>query len=119
MLLTLAMSVFTGWQTLHGGKRSELGNQLIGQTLGFRKYLSKASDSHTEMMLRRDGQYFYKLLPYAEALGLGAQFAARFGDTELEPCDWYGEANELPNQAGGFYSRWRETLALLDVSILK
>ena len=55
----------------------------------------------------------------AEALGLGAQFAARFGDTELEPCDWYGEANELPNQAGGFYSRWRETLALLDVSILK
>ena len=30
MLLTLAMSVFTGWQTLHGGKRSELGNQLIG-----------------------------------------------------------------------------------------
>lgn len=119
MLLTLAMSVFTGWQTLHGGKRSELGNQLIGQTLGFRKYLSKASDSHTEMMLRRDGQYFYKLLPYAEALGLSAQFAARFGDTELEPCDWYGEANELPNQAGGFYSRWRETLALLDVSIRK
>ena len=24
MLLSLAMSVFTGWQTLHGGKRSEL-----------------------------------------------------------------------------------------------
>lgn len=40
MLASLAASVFTGWQTMHGGKRSALGNQLIGQTAGFRKYLS-------------------------------------------------------------------------------
>ena len=68
-------------------------------------------------MLRRDPQFFYKMLPYAQALGLGAQFAARFGETELEPCDWYGEVKPLPRQAEGFYSRWRETLALLETSI--
>ena len=117
MLPALAMSLFTGWQTAHGGKRSTLGTQLIGQTLGFRKYLSRVSGNHIETMLRRDPQFFYKMLPYAQALGLGAQFAARFGETELEPCDWYGEVKPLPRQAEGFYSRWRETLALLETSI--
>lgn len=119
MLLSLAASLFTGWQTMHGGKRSTLGDQLIGQTAGFRKYLSRVSGSHIETQLRRDPQYFYRMLPYAEALGIGAQFAAKFADTELETCDWYGEAKDLPRQASGFYSRWKETLALLNTSIRK
>lgn len=119
MLLALAAALFAGWQTLHGGKRTSLGTQLIGQTLGFRRYLSKAASSHLEGQLRRDPQYFYRLLPYAEALGLGASFAAKFSGIELETCDWYGEAGELPRQAEGFYSRWKETLALLSLSIRK
>lgn len=119
MLVSLAASVFTGYQTLHGGKRTPLGKQLIGQTIGYRKYLSRVSGSHIEMQLRRDGQYFYKTLPFAEAMGLGASFAAKFSGMELESCDWYGEAKELPQQAEGFYVRWKETLALLDDSIRK
>ena len=119
MLASLAASVFTGWQTMHGGKRSALGNQLIGQTAGFRKYLFRVSGSHIETRLRRDPQYFSKMLPYAEALGLGAQFAGKFADTGLEACDWYDEAKELPHQASGFYSRWKETMAMLNTSIRK
>ena len=66
--------------------------------------------------LQRDPQYFYRTLPYAEAMGLGAQFARKFGDTELEPCEWYHEPN-LPRTASGFYDKLQETLALLDFSI--
>lgn len=119
MLIALASALFAGWQSVHGGRRSPLGTQLIGQTLGFRRYLARASASHIEAQLRRDPQFFYKMLPYAEALGLGAGFAAKFSGIDLEPCDWYGEAAELPRQAEGFYSRWRETLALLRLSINK
>ena len=99
--------------------RQENDKKLLGQVLGFRRFLLRVSPSHLAMRLQRDPQYFYKMLPYAEALGLGAQFAGKFAETELEACDWYDEAKELPHQASGFYSRWKETMAMLNTSIRK
>ena len=116
MLLAAALSVLTGVLTRHGGRRSAAGTHLLGQILGFRRFLLRTSESHLAMRLQRDPQYFYRTLPYAEAMGLGAQFARKFGDTELEPCEWYHEPN-LPRTASGFYDKLQETLALLDFSI--
>ena len=56
------------------------------------------------------------MLPYAEAMGLGVRFSKKFGETELEPCEWYDEPN-LPRTALGFYEKLQETLTLLDFSI--
>ena len=115
-LLAAGLSVLTGVLTRHGGQRSRTGSQLLGQVLGFRRFLLRVSPSHLAMRLQRDPQYFYRTLPYAEAMGLGAAFARKFGDTELEPCEWYNEPN-LPRTASGFYEKLQETLRLLDFSI--
>ena len=115
-LLAVGLSVLTGVLTRHGGQRSRAGSQLLGQVLGFRRFLMRVSPSHLAMRLQRDPQYFYRTLPYAEAMGLGAAFARKFGDTELEPCEWYNEPN-LPRTASGFYEKLQETLRLLDFSI--
>ena len=116
MLLAAALSALTGVFTRHGGRRSRAGGRLLGQVLGFRQFLRRVTPSHLLMRLQRDPQYFYRTLPYAEAMGLGAMFARKFGDTELDPCEWYNEPN-LPRTAEGFYEKLKETLALLNLSI--
>ena len=116
MLLAAALSALTGVLTRHGGRRSRAGGRLLGQVLGFRQFLRRVTPSHLLMRLQRDPQYFYRTLPYAEAMGLGAAFARKFGDTELDPCEWYNEPN-LPRTAEGFYEKLKETLALLNLSI--
>ena len=116
MLPAAALSVLTGVLTRHGGRRSRAGSRLLGQVLGFRRFLLRATPAHLAMRLQRDPQYFYRTLPYAEAMGLGAQFARAFGEAELEPCEWYKEPG-LPRTALGFYEKLQETLALLNLSI--
>lgn len=119
MLGGLALCLFTGWQTLHGGRRTPLGKQFIEQTLGFRRYLRRISDSQIKTMLTRDPQYFYRMLPYAETMGMGADFAARFAGLDLEPCDWFVEEKEPAHNAKEFYNHWKQALAMLDLSIKK
>ena len=83
-LAAVAVSALTGVLTRHGGQRSRAGGRLLGQVLGFRQFLRRVTPSHLLMRLQRDPQYFYRTLPYAEAMGLGAMFARKFGDTELD-----------------------------------
>ena len=119
MLVAVAMSFVCGALTLHGGRRTELGTQLISQSLGFRKGLEKLSERHISMLLGRDGQYFYKLLPYAEAMGMGAEFSRRLGETELEPCEWYLTRVPAARTGVEFYNQLRPALEMLELSIKK
>lgn len=119
MLAAVVMSFLCGWLTLHGGKRTELGTQLISQSLGFRRGLEKISERHMAMLLSRDGQYFYKLLPYAMAMGMGAELSRRLGDTELEPCEWYLTRVPSARTATEFYNQLRPALEMLELSIRK
>ena len=119
MLAAVVMSILCGLLTLHGGRRTELGAQLIGQSLGFRKGMEKLSERHISMLLGRDGQYFYRMLPYAEAMGMGADFARRLGDTELEPCEWYVTRVPAARTGAEFYNQLRPALEMLELSIRK
>ena len=119
VLVAVVLNVFTGVATRHGGKRTTSGNKLVAQAIGFRRYLRRAGGNHLIAAQKRDGQFFYKLLPYAEAMGMGAVFAKKFGDTTIDSCDWYETAEPLPKTAEGFYGHLRQTLSLLDMSIRK
>ena len=119
LVLSVAVSGLLGWQTTHGGLRRPYGDEVIGQTLGFRRFLYNAADHHLMQMLRRDPQYFYKILPYAEAMGQGRQFVALFHDCQLEPCQWYESARGIPNTASAFYDHYVDTLDMLNLSIRK
>ena len=119
MLPTVAATAFVGWQTAHGGQRRPHGDEVIGQTLGFRRFLLNATDRHVTQMLRRDPQYFYKILPYAEAMGLGRRFAGLFHDCRLEACQWFDAARGVPTTAGAFYDAYADALDLLNISLRK
>ena len=75
------------------------------------------TQSQLQSRLAQDSQYFYRILPYAEAMGLGRSLARTLGDTALEQCDWYQGAKPVPRTAAGFYSSLREALSLMEMSI--
>lgn len=119
MTPAVALALLIGQQTTHGGLRTAYGDQVVSQTLGFRRFIRNASEHHAIQMLRRDPQYYYKMLPYAQAMGQGQRFAGLFRDVRMEPCQWYDAGDDTPDTAGAFYAHYCETLELLNVSIRK
>ena len=96
VLLVVACEVLIGVLTLHGGKRTAFGDEIVAQALGYRKFLRRVTQSQLQSRLAQDSQYFYRILPYAEAMGLAGNLARTLGSTELEQCDWYQESKPLP-----------------------
>lgn len=119
VLLVIVCLVLLGLLTLHGGRRTAFGDEIVTQAMSYRRFLRRVTQSQLLSRLAQDSQYFYRILPYAEALGLGAGLARTLGNTELEQCDWYQEQQPLPRTAAGFYSHLQEALALLELSIRK
>ena len=50
---------------------------------------------------------------------MGAEFTARFGSLDIEPCEWFAEEKEPAHNAREFYSHWKDALAMLELSIKK
>ena len=119
MMPCVAVSVFMGWQTIRGGRRNPYGTEVIGQTLGFRRFLLHANAHHLSQMLRTDPQYFYKMLPYAQAMGQGRQFVALFHDVKPEPCPWFEDGAGTPKTTEAFYAAYLDALDLLNISLEK
>lgn len=118
-LLVIALNFFTGIATRHGGKRTSSGSKLIEQAIGFRRYLRRVAQPQLVAAQKRDGQFFYKMLPFAEAVGLGRAFAGKLGETTIDSCDWYETSEPPAKTAAAFYESLRQTLSLLDMSIRK
>lgn len=119
VLPAIAVTVLLGQQTCHGGMRCPYGDEVVSQTMGFRRFMLRVSEHHVLQMQARDPQYFYKLLPYAEAMGMGRKFVNLFHDCRLEPCQWYDSARKVPTSAAAFYDHYCDTLDLLNLSIKK
>lgn len=121
MLLNLLLQALCALTTLFGGRRTDEGEDLVCRQLGLRRYLRRAESAELQRNARLDGQYFYRTLPFAELLGVGAAFARRFGSMPLEPCPWLTDARETPATAPEFYRLYADVLAQLrgeNVSLL-
>ena len=117
--LALALQLFAGGAALRGGRRSPGGRDNLSQSLGFRRYVQHVSRHQLMLQLRDDNQYFYNLLPFAEAMGLGAELASRLSDLELEPCAWFESQRRPPQTAPGFQAALHETLERMEQATKK
>ncbi len=117
MAPAVAVSAFLSWSTVSGGRPNEYGRELFGQTRGFRRAIRKSDSTAMLQMLHRDPQYFYKMLPYALAMGLGDPFADAFHNARLEPCHWFEMARGVPSGVDSFYNHYMDALDMLSISI--
>jgi len=110
MLAALVLQVLAAVATVRGGRRNRYGRDQLAQTLGYYRFLTHVSSRQLASLLHEDGQYFYRTVLFAEALGIGPQFAARFGEIALEPCGWLTRSRRRPRTAAEFYSLFKDTL---------
>ncbi len=110
MILNLSLQFSCAYVTRFGGRRNAPGEELLREILGLRRFLWKANNDVAHRLLSADSQYFYKMLPYAEMMGMGMNFVRRFGAGGEEPCRWLIAEQRKPRTALEFYTLYCEVM---------
>ena len=88
-VLSVLLQCLTGIMAAYGGRRSELGRANASMVLGLRIFLKKLSPEEANRLSKNDPDFFYNMLPYAMALGVGKAFARSFGRKKQEMCPYF------------------------------
>lgn len=116
MLAALALQLVLGVLLLFGVQRSGNGVAMLEQSLSLYRYLRGLRAGDAEKLQGQASQYFYRMLPYAEALGLGRRFAAAFSGVTLEPCGWYEADRALLPGSLAFYEEFHSCMQQLQAA---
>jgi len=77
-----------GYFAAYGGRRSDLGRYDASQVLGLRRYLKHLPRTDVNRLLGNDPDFFFRLAPYALALGVIKPFSRIFGRRKLDQCPY-------------------------------
>ena len=83
-----AAQLCAGFLSAYGGRRTSLNKTETGQILALRRYLKKPPKQELERRLSLDPELFFRLAPYALAMGVMTPFAAAFGKRKLPQCPY-------------------------------
>lgn len=111
MVLNLLAQLAVGLLLRCGGRRTKSGAAQAAELLGYRRWLLSAPRELLELHLESDPQFFYRILPFADALRVGRAVAGTLGKTRLEPCDWLALEGKAPRTALGFFARYERLMA--------
>lgn len=70
-------------------RRSDYGNTVFEQILGYRQFIDMVSMSELSVMIDEDPKLYYHVLSYAIALKLETKWAKKFDSITVPPPDWY------------------------------
>ncbi|MBR1424049.1 DUF2207 domain-containing protein [bacterium] len=59
-------------------KRTGIGNRLLGQLLGLKQFIEVAKKHEIQMLVEKNPNYFYDVLPYAYVLDVSSQWIEKF-----------------------------------------
>jgi hypothetical protein len=82
----LVVQWLAGFAAAYGGRRTELGRQMLKEALGLRRYLRSVNRKDLQQILKSNPDYYYNLVPYALVMGVDRTFARRFGSVQLPEC---------------------------------
>ena len=99
MLLAVVMQILCALATRFGGLRNKVGEELLLEILGLRSFLRRADADTAKRLQRADSQYFYRMLPYAEGLGIGRAFTRRFAGECKSQCRWLRDEAKTAHNA--------------------
>ena len=85
---SVAVQLLMGFLAAFGGMRTELNRSEAGEILAVRKFLRAIPRPEAARLQKLDPEYFFRMAPYAIALGVEKPFAAAFGRRPLEPCPY-------------------------------
>jgi len=90
-----------------GGRRTDLGREVMAQVLGLRRYMRKGDKLLLQRLQNKDPEYFFAMAPYALALGVEKSFAKRFGNQRLGNCPYLQTEGKTDLNAAEWMERLR------------
>ena len=111
MLLNLLFQAAVGLLLRCGGRRTKEGAALAAELLGYRRWLLSASSEQLKSNLEADPQFFYRVLPFADALCVSRALAGGLDRIRLEDCDWLIWEGKPIHTAPAFYARYVRLMA--------
>lgn len=87
-LLVAAGELLAGIMAAYGGRRTELGKQMLQQICGLRHDLKHPDRTELLRIMKVNPSYYYTLAPYALAFGVDKAFAKGFGGLRLSGCPY-------------------------------
>jgi len=113
-LLSVLLQWLTGIMAAYGGRRSQLGRANASMVLGLRSFLKKLSPEEAHRLCDNDPDFFYNMLPYAMALGVGKAFSRAFGRKKQEPCPYFFCGISTRMNAADWAKFLHEAIEILD-----
>ena len=87
-LVECAGQILLGFPAAWGGRRSEVNRHEVAQLRGLRHYLSHMPAEDVQRLLAADSSYYFRMAPYAMALGVLHSFTQAFGKRKLPQCPY-------------------------------
>ena len=84
----VAAQLIAGLASAYGGRRTDLGRQLMAQILGLRRYMTSISMDEIRRHLNGNADFYHNLAPFALAMGVDAAFSKRFRGIRLPACPY-------------------------------
>ena len=97
-----------------GGRRNGQGRQVLHQICGLKTYLRKPDRNQLMRCSREDPDYFFRLAPYAMALGVDRAFAKGFGNLRLDGCPYLTDGIDANMTALQWAALLRSARELMD-----
>lgn len=97
-----------------GGRRTPVGRQTRSQVLGLKRHLRGGDKEFFKRMQEADPDYFFRMAPYAIALGVGKPFAKAMGNAKLEGCSYLSAGGNAPMSAIGWNALLEQTVDAMD-----
>ena len=70
-------------------KKTVYNTELFRKIKGFKKFINKANTSQLQKLTNENPEYFYIVLPYAYALGIGNKLIKKFDTIDLQTPEWF------------------------------
>ncbi len=74
-------------------RRTEQCKDELGHILGFKDFIVYTEEDKIKIMLEENPELYYKVLPYAQVLGVTDEWTDKFKNILLEPPTWYVGTN--------------------------
>lgn len=73
--------------------RTEAYANILGDILGFKDFIVVTEEDKIKFMLEENPELYYKVLPYAQVLGVTDEWESKFQKLTIEPPTWYYGGN--------------------------
>ena len=113
-LVSVLVQLLMGFLAAYGGMRTELNRSEAGEILSIRRFLRRIPRPEAARLIKLDPEYFFRMAPYAIALGVGKPFAAAFGRRKLEQCPYLLTKVQGSRTAEEWMRLMLQTVALMD-----